>query len=500
MSWSEEALIGTRTCTACGASWPARSARFCGDCGAALARPEPRGRPTRGRRRGIALGLAALAAGSVIAVGVGVAPRLTPAWSGANPGDLGVDVPPAPTRTAPPTPSSTPVQATPLRCRSTTACLRWRLPPVVPGSGSPALADDHLVLPTATGLLGYLTATGEQVWRTDLDVGDGAGPTVVPVAGAPGYVMAADRSDHLSAIRALDGAVAWQQDIAGLGGVRAAQAVADGWLVATRVRGGDGFTSFVAVLAVDATTGATRWQRQEANAAVSPAGAVLQNVNGVLTGLASDGTDAWTLVTERPAASLTPVGGLLLVGARDDALVVDVATGAVLDEIAGPPSRVRADTGAIVWPIAQGVGFRSGDGVGWQANVDELAGCCSGFVRDADSVTVLTGRGEMIRFDAADGDILDRRTAPRPFAAEDGRAWLYGGIALSAVPGSGGQARLHGTYGGDHLADITSEAYALLPTDDDTFVVLAPGFALTLDPPGSAANAAGRPVGSARAR
>ena len=490
-------MIGERTCTACGASWPGRSARFCGSCGEAL-RPRSSRPAVRGRPRRFALAVASLSA--VAAVAVGVAPRLGSAFPDAPRGDLGVDLPPAPTGTAPPPAAVATGPEAPVRCRAPSACLRWRLPPVVSGSGSPVLAADHLVLPTATGLLGYRTATGEQVWRTDLGVADVPGPTVAPVVDAPGHLVVADRDERLAAVAAADGAVVWQQPVAGLGSVRAAQAVVDGWLVAVRVRGDDELTSFVAVLALDAASGTIRWQRQAANAALSPSGAVLQDVNGTLTGVAPDGSDAWALVTDRPAASLTPVGALLLVGARDDALVVDVASGDVLDEIVGPPSQVRADAAAVVWPIAGGVGYRSADGRGWRADVPGLAGCCSGFVRDATGVTVLTGRGEMVRFAADDGAIVDRHPAPVQFAAEDGRAWLYGGIALSPVPGSGGLARLHDTFGGDHLADITSEAYALLATDADTWIVLAPGFALTLDPTGGTSNAEGRPMGSALTR
>jgi outer membrane protein assembly factor BamB len=443
--------------------------------------------------------LALVAAVAAVAGLVTIGPRLDELRPSTRRADLGVVMPPAPDVPTPPRVTAPPAPSVPVHCRSGTACLRWRLPPIVPGSGSPALAAGHLVMPTATGLLGYLTATGEQRWRTDLDVPNVAGPTVVAVAGASRYVVVADRRERLAAVDAADGTVRWQQMLPGLGAARAAHVGADGWLVATRFRGDDELTSFVAVLAVDDATGRPQWRREAANAALSPAGAVLQDVNGTLTGLAPDGTDAWELVTGTPSASLTPVGDLLLVGARDLALLVDTATGEVLEEIVGPPSQIRADAGAVVWPVAGGIGYRSA-GAGWRATVPEAAGCCSGFVVDTTTVTVLTGRGEMIRLAVDDGRLLDRRPAPSQFAAGDGRAWLYGDIALAAVPRSGGMARLHDTHSGDHLADITSEAYALLAADDDTAVVLAPGFALTLAPSGGAAHAEGRPVGSARAR
>lgn len=489
-------MTGERTCSGCGASWPGRRARFCGTCGEPL-RPGVR-RPDR-RLRPHRVALAAVALTALAAVATGIAPRLGSTFLAGSRGDLGVDLPPQPTGTTRPRVAVATAPEAPVRCRTSHACLRWRLPPVDSESGSPVLADGHLVVPTDTGLLGYRTATGEPVWRSDLGGADVPGPTVVPVVDAPGHLVVAVRDERLAAVTAVDGAVVWRQAVAGLDGVRAAQAVGDGWLVAARVRGDDELTSFVAVFAVDASDGTIRWRRQAANAALSPAGAVLQDVNGTLTGLAADGSEAWTLVTDRPAASLTPLGALLLVGARDDALVVEVASGDVLDEIVGPPSQVRADADAVVWPIAGGVGYRAADGTGWRADVPGIAGCCSGFVRDAAGVTVLTGRGEMVRFAAADGAIVDRHPAPGQFAAADGRAWLYGGIALSPVPGSGGLARLHDTFGGDHLADITSEAYALLATGDDTWVVLAPGYALTLDP-AATRNGEGRPVGSARLR
>ncbi|MBS3940406.1 MAG: PQQ-binding-like beta-propeller repeat protein, partial [Actinobacteria bacterium] len=198
--------------------------------------------------------LALVAAVAAVAGLVTIGPRLDELRPSTRRADLGVVMPPAPDVPTPPRVTAPPAPSVPVHCRSGTACLRWRLPPIVPGSGSPALAAGHLVMPTATGLLGYLTATGEQRWRTDLDVPNVAGPTVVAVAGASRYVVVADRRERLAAVDAADGTVRWQQMLPGLGAARAAHVGADGWLVATRFRGDDELTSFVAVLAVDDAT------------------------------------------------------------------------------------------------------------------------------------------------------------------------------------------------------------------------------------------------------
>lgn len=418
-----------------------------------------------------------------------------------RPAGLGVTLPAAPPEPPPVgRPGDASAGTVPVRCRAGPACVRWRLPPATDGAASPTLAADHLVVPTAAGLRGFRTTTGAEEWRTELgDPGAGA-PTVAAVAGAERYVVVADAEGRLTALDSSDGTLRWQAPMEGLVEIRSAQAVAGGWLVAARARGTDGVTSFVAVVRLDADTGAIRWRHEAANALLSPAGAILQDVNGTLTGVATDGAEAWELVTDRPAASLSDVGALALVGTRDHALIVDVVSGSVLDEISGSPSQVRADEGAVVWPVAGGVGYRSADGVGWRADVPEAAGCCSGFLRDATSVTVLTGRGEMIRLSAVDGTLMDRRRAPPSLGAGDGRAWLYGRIALATIPGSGGVARLHDAVGGDHLADITAEAYALLAAERNRWIVLAPGYALTLSLDVTAGDAEGRPRGSALLR
>ncbi|MFA9444125.1 PQQ-binding-like beta-propeller repeat protein [Egicoccus sp. AB-alg6-2] len=479
--------IGERTCGDCGEVWGSSRARFCGRCGAALVGSTPAApwiaRTWPGRWRTLVPVFAGVVAVTLLATWSGA---WSGAWTGAptRPPEMRVEVPPEPPPPAPTPPSRADTPPVPVRCRTSVDCIRWRLPPTPAGAGSPAVTrNGHLVVVTADGLAGFEVHSGTLRW--ELAWGDGtraADASLAPVHGTDAVVVVVP--ERVLAVAAGTGEVLWDEAVEGARTARSARAVDDRWYLAVRVREGPAPTSFVAAVAVDGATGATRWREQDAHAVFSADGPVLQDTEGGLRGLdPADGSERWAVATGRPSARLIPLGSRLVVSSRDDGLVVDTHDGTILEHLDRPMSSLLVRDDVMVWGAADRVDYLDGGGRRWQRTIEDLDGCCSGFDLDAESVTVLTGGRELVRL-ARDTGAVESRTPLSGQLADHTTAWLQGRLLVVPVPGtSGGLAQIHDARTGAHVADVTAEATGLAHTDAGDWLVFAPGLGLTLRAP-----------------
>ncbi|MFA9432370.1 PQQ-binding-like beta-propeller repeat protein [Egicoccus sp. AB-alg2] len=443
----------------------------------------------------------------VVAAAVFGAAQVAASWPSADgfeAGELDVELPPPapapPGDVAPPTRADTP--PAPVRCRSDIGCLRWRLPATPPGAGPAAVTDGGVLAALVPdGLSGFDVRSGSWRWGASLELQTAAPASVVPVEGADTLVLVG-AGNRLVAVDADTGEPRWEQGLAGAVGARAARAAGDTWYLAVRVR--EGLTSSVAVLAVDADTGERRWRRDGANAVLTAARPVLQDVDGTLRGLdPTDGEGVWERATERPGARLAPLGELVVVTASGHGLAVDAADGTLIEEVAHPLSSLFVRDDVLLWGTDTTVEYLDGGRRRWTTELPPGTGCCSGFAAAADTVTTLTGRGELLELDRDTGEVLGSGALPAPFTAARGSAWLHGPLVVVPVERAPrGLAQVHDAATGTHLADVTQDAYGLARTDAGSWVVLAPELALTLRPdeltaPGQASS---RPLGSARTR
>jgi outer membrane protein assembly factor BamB len=293
----------TMTCEDCGATWR-RSARFCGRCGAVLrATPRAADAPSRGATPRLPRWLIAAVAACCLVVLGGVALVIGEPWETLQAApSQDVEVPTSPEGTVPegdrrrdavwdrPEPA--------VLCQPA-PCERWRLH--LP-SGTSVVDDDTAYHVGRTDWRVEVTAidldTGSVRWRETLLVPDAVnGPPIdglapMPLLGWDETVFVA--TDGLIEARSrADGAVIWTFDREGLLPFSLRLAPSDTVVVFAGWRGQGGLAetgwSRETILAIDATTGDLRWER-EVEMSLSH-GELTDGLILTLTDQGSDGSD-----------------------------------------------------------------------------------------------------------------------------------------------------------------------------------------------------------------
>jgi outer membrane protein assembly factor BamB len=303
------------SCAACGRSWRAPAARFCGTCGDPL--PPPRS-PVR-VRRGLALpagratlaGLAMLAGLAGLAAVVGSPPGPTPRD---RPTDAAVTLPAAGrTRVAP----TEPVTDHRSACDG---CERWQVD--VDGALTSFAADgDDLVVGTSTGEVRSVDArTGTTRWSIRL----GGDPARVTRTGP--LVVAGTAGGRVVALAGEDGRVRWEVSIdAPTAGARAAAGDEDGVLLVS------GAPPARTATAVDARTGETRWTRFLVGRFVGLGDTLVATVGRRLEGWSASAEEPrWSVPLQPDEELVGRAGDLVVTRGRGGPRFRDPVTGAAV--------------------------------------------------------------------------------------------------------------------------------------------------------------------------
>jgi outer membrane protein assembly factor BamB len=436
--------VRQRSCPACERPVAARSARWCGGCGAPLrpvaASDEPDASPSTGAGTGrrrvalVALGVAVVAA--LLLVGGPIVDRL-PGDDTAI-ADLEVASPSArvlervATRFQPPPPAL----AAPVCLRAAGLdCFRWAVDEADAGRAHTQLAGD-LLLSTSFGG-GELTARhlsdGRVAWRTSV---------------SSDRVVATDQllltvDDGVLRARTLeDGQVRWRSDelpddVTFLAAEqRGAELVLIAFLDAPILDDGTTVGPLATILGVDAADGQVRWRTDAVGpAAIAPDATVaFVDAEGDLVAVERDGSERWRVpaVTPGSAGGTWITAGIVTVYSGEDGgdrlhrLADGRALGVGGTALAGDAERTLLE----VWP-GQDIGASSEDvehdgpayvlldadgEPRWQVPADQR-GCTIGAELDADEVRIAGCGGAELVLDAADGQVLSRTP---PLQANDG--------------------------------------------------------------------------------
>jgi outer membrane protein assembly factor BamB len=465
-AWATERRAVTRavSCLTCGTSWSSRGARFCGTCGSSLVAASDPGGPEPRRRRWRTPGpavLAALVATPLLLVTV-VAVGLRP-----TPDDPEVALPdrgtvPAGSRLSDDEAAVLRSQVDPTRLRcEPRGCEVWRRQN--PDGFTQAIQHgDLLVLHEGAVLVGLDVDTGTERWTTRLDdlwavTGDGdaidspEGTGQIPLLAVSdeGIVFLTDRAVVLLD---LDGERRWRSSNPGLA-VWNIALTQDRVLLGGVPREEARLQSAELMVALDRSNGSVRWERSVLGhvGALSPS-VVLVGDGRMLRGLdPSDGSVRWERRLEPGEWGGELVGPWVAITFERDQsqVLLDPLTGEEVGRLPGflihPPVPVDGGMVALVSePEGSGdrggrVALRSHDASGqfaWEVPVGTSRWGCCPHLAEADGVVSARVGGELLRIDAATGDILDRTelspSEEEVLLAGDGTAvrWTQGGLSL----------------------------------------------------------------------
>jgi hypothetical protein len=438
-----------------------RRARWCGNCGEALAIPSvavatpvrAAGRPSAGWLVALVavLGLGSLAVTAVASLDGRISERGTlaldlPARAEvAAPEPIGGTSPPidvaasasdvvasAPTGAAPAAgpDGSDGGAAAPSRCLDGVACRVWRVE-LLSGTdpGAIVTGGGAIVVPSVRGMRAYDARTGAHRWSVAVRVPGNR--VVAPRAAiADGLVLIASSGERLHAYRLTDGERVWSATIDDLEQVVDAR-VLDGQLLVLGRRT-EQRASRAVLLALDPADGWLRWRADVGGGVLTDAGPVSRDQGpGVRGHDPVDGAVRWSALEDRAVGDLRSAGPLVLATVADERLLLDGATGT---QVARLPRRAMMGPlpteRATVVPGDDRALFVDGDGIAWQVPVP--GGCCTGHLVGADEVTLRRSDGGLIVLDRADGSLLADH-GPLEADGADLPGWLLGGLEFSAV-------------------------------------------------------------------
>lgn len=428
---------GTTTCSACGARWDRRPARWCGACGEALRPPTSSGAPRRGWPW--AIGAAALIAVGATAVTVGpstepdrdpladaspiedatVAPP-SGASDGDPPSDTSGEPEPEPGTTTPRAPDRT-------TCLAIADCVRWRIDrhgdAGLSGSFDElriAVTDDGaLVIDDHDLLAVHDVDDGELRWAIERPTAADRRTSTRTVIATDDLLVTGGADGGLVAHASDDGTERWRTGPLAINGVWE-HAIDDDQLV---VAGGtadattSGGRTGVAAVAIALDDGAVRWEHVGDEAVVSDAGAVLLDDEGRLRGLDRDGRDRWVDQLDADAPAWMTIDGDVLGVSSDDTehrTLHRVTDGREL-ELTGHVLTSTGDAAVIAAPDTTGLGgtlhlVEAGE-VRWQLELPpDLAGPCEVTVLLTE-VVIERCDGSGVVADRTDGAILEERPA-----------------------------------------------------------------------------------------